>query len=52
MTIKTKLCLTFLGCAFAAAYLSLLARPLPPQLAGLNQCHPSTQSCYVPPMRF
>ncbi|BAN46954.1 hypothetical protein [Metapseudomonas resinovorans] len=52
MTISTRLCLFLLACAFVAAYLSLLARPLPAPLAGLNHCQQAPQSCYAPPMRF
>ncbi|CAN7299101.1 hypothetical protein LJR232_001442 [Aquipseudomonas alcaligenes] len=52
MTIRTKLCLTLLACAFGAAYVSLLQSPLLTPLAGINPCQAQITTCYRPVVRF
>ncbi|WP_271105192.1 hypothetical protein [Pseudomonas tohonis] len=52
MTTRTKLCLTFLACAFGAAYIALLQSPLLTPLAGVNPCQAQIANCYRPVLRL
>ena len=48
MKIKKKICLTVLTCAFVAAYVAMMTRPLPSTLATTQYCQPHYPSCYIP----
>ncbi len=48
MNTTTKLCLTLIACAFAAAYITVVSRPLPPALAAHQMCQSSYQPGYPP----
>ncbi|MCY1281115.1 hypothetical protein D9M68_576570 [compost metagenome] len=48
MKTRKKICLTVLTCAFAAAYVAMMTRPLPPPLAATQYCQPNYPACYIP----
>ncbi|WAG80204.1 hypothetical protein LMK08_05915 [Metapseudomonas furukawaii] len=49
---KSKLCLLLIAGAFAAAYLGIITRPLPPPLALHQLCTTTYQPCYMPVPTF
>ncbi|MFC5696574.1 hypothetical protein ACFPU0_13515 [Pseudomonas sp. GCM10022186] len=49
MNTTTKLCLTLIACAFAAAYITVVSRPLPPALAAQQMCQSSSYQPGYPP---
>lgn len=48
MKTTTRFCLTLIVCAFAAAYVAAVTRPLPVPLSMAYYCQPNYQPCYMP----
>ncbi|WP_280287171.1 hypothetical protein [Pseudomonas sp. BN417] len=48
MKTRKKICLTVLSCAFVAAYVAMMTRPLPSSLAATQYCQPHYPACYIP----